>query len=203
MSTLLAMALIVVSALGMIAAPLIIYVTGPGFVATPDKFAVTVATVAPYLSLYPLHLPHVARRRYPEYLEPLSVPAFTPTLLNVSFIVFALWLRRISTRLFWLWLGPCLRAAAATWVSSFRSWQDGMLPRLRFDPKDPGVLENPEADGARGLRSLDRSDQPAHQHLLLPFLVTGSVSWLYYADRLMEFPTDCSGVALVRSCCQA
>ena len=28
------------------------------------------------------------------------------------------------------------------------------------------------------------------------FLVTGSVSWLYYADRLMEFPTGILGVAL-------
>jgi putative peptidoglycan lipid II flippase len=28
------------------------------------------------------------------------------------------------------------------------------------------------------------------------FLVTGSVSWLYYADRLMEFPTGLLGVAL-------
>src|SRR4029077_20853472 len=28
------------------------------------------------------------------------------------------------------------------------------------------------------------------------FLVTGSVSWLYYADRLMEFPSGMLGVAL-------
>ena len=28
------------------------------------------------------------------------------------------------------------------------------------------------------------------------FLRTGSVSWLYYADRLMEFPTGLLGVAL-------
>jgi len=41
-ATLLAVALIVVSAVGMIAAPLIIYLTAPGFVATPDKFAITV-----------------------------------------------------------------------------------------------------------------------------------------------------------------
>ncbi len=32
--------------------------------------------------------------------------------------------------------------------------------------------------------------------LFASFLTTGSVSWLYYADRLMEFPTGMLGVAL-------
>ncbi|GIT26860.1 MAG: hypothetical protein CM1200mP41_29040 [Gammaproteobacteria bacterium] len=32
--------------------------------------------------------------------------------------------------------------------------------------------------------------------LLASFLVTGSVSWLYYADRLMEFPLGVFGIAL-------
>ena len=41
-ATMLAVVLIVVSAVGTIAAPLIIYLTAPGFVASPDKFAVTV-----------------------------------------------------------------------------------------------------------------------------------------------------------------
>src|SRR3989304_5887386 len=32
--------------------------------------------------------------------------------------------------------------------------------------------------------------------LLASFLVTGSVSWLYYSDRLMEFPLGVFGIAL-------
>ena len=37
---------------------------------------------------------------------------------------------------------------------------------------------------------------PRHQHHFASFLVSGSVSWMYYADRLMEFPTGILGVAL-------
>ena len=32
--------------------------------------------------------------------------------------------------------------------------------------------------------------------VLASFLVTGSVSWLYYSDRLMEFPVGVFGIAL-------
>src|SRR5687767_155723 len=41
-STLLLLALVVTAALGMAAAPLIVYVTAPGFAAEPEKFALTV-----------------------------------------------------------------------------------------------------------------------------------------------------------------
>ncbi len=35
-----------------------------------------------------------------------------------------------------------------------------------------------------------------HQHHFASFLASGSVSWMYYADRLMEFPSGVLGVAL-------
>jgi len=72
----------------------------------------------------------------------------------------------------------------------------GMLPRLDFSFSDPGVrrilvLMAPAAFGV----------SVAQVSLLIntifaSFLENGSVSWLYYADRLMEFPTALLGVAL-------
>ena len=196
-STLLAVALIVVSAVGMIAAPLIIYLTAPGFVATPDKFAITVQLLRitfPYILF--ISLTSFAGGILNTWSR-FSVPAFTPTLLNVSFIVFALWLAPYFDP-------PVLALAWAVFAGGLLQLgfqlpflaRIGMLPRLRFDLKDPGVwrilkLMGPAVFGVSiGQISL------LINTIFASFLVTGSVSWLYYADRLMEFPTGLLGVAL-------
>ena len=196
-ATLLGLALTVVSAVGMIAAPLIIYLTAPGFVATPDKFAVTVQLLRitfPYIFF--ISLTSLAGGILNTWSR-FSVPAFTPTLLNVSFIVSALWLAPYFDP-------PVLALAWAVFAGGLLQLgfqlpflaKIGMLPRLRFDPKDPGVwrilkLMGPAVFGVSiGQISL------LINTIFASFLVTGSVSWLYYADRLMEFPTGLLGVAL-------
>ena len=196
-ATWLGLALIVVSAVGMIAAPLIVYLTAPGFVASPDKFAVTVQLLRitfPYIFF--ISLTSLAGGILNTWSR-FSVPAFTPTLLNVSFIVFALWLAPYFDP-------PVLALAWAVFAGGLLQLgfqlpflaRIGMLPRLRFDPKDPGVwrilkLMGPAVFGVSiGQISL------LINTIFASFLVTGSVSWLYYADRLMEFPTGLLGVAL-------
>jgi putative peptidoglycan lipid II flippase len=196
-ATLLAVALIVVSAVGMIAAPLIIYLTAPGFVATPDKFAITVQLLRitfPYILF--ISLTSFAGAILNTWSR-FSVPAFTPTLLNVSFIVSALWLAPYFNP-------PVLALAWAVFAGGLLQLgfqlpflaKIGMLPRMRFDLKDPGVwrilkLMGPAVFGVSiGQVSL------LINTIFASFLVTGSVSWLYYADRLMEFPTGLLGVAL-------
>src|SRR5882724_4174053 len=196
-ATLLALALIVVSALGVVAAPWIIYFTAPGFAASPDKFQVTVELLRitfPYILF--ISLTSLAGGILNTWSR-FSVPAFTPTLLNVSFIVSALWLAPYFDP-------PVLALAWAVFAGGLLQLgfqlpflaKIGMLPRLRFDPKDPGVwrilkLMGPAVFGVSiGQISL------LINTIFASFLVTGSVSWLYYADRLMEFPTGLLGVAL-------
>jgi putative peptidoglycan lipid II flippase len=196
-ATLLGLALIVVSAVGMIAAPLIIYLTAPGFVATPDKFAVTVQLLRitfPYIFF--ISLTSLAGGILNTWSR-FSIPAFTPTLLNVSFIVFALWLAPYFHP-------PVLALAWAVFAGGLLQLgfqlpflaRIGMLPRVRFELKDPGVwrilkLMGPAVFGVSiGQISL------LINTIFASLLVTGSVSWLYYADRLMEFPTGLLGVAL-------
>jgi len=196
-ATLLAVVLIVVSAVGIIAAAPIIYLTAPGFVASPDKFAVTVQLLRitfPYILF--ISLTSFAGAILNTWSR-FSVPAFTPTLLNVSFIVFALWLAPYFNP-------PVLALAWAVFAGGVLQLgfqlpflaRIGMLPRLRFDFKDPGVwrilkLMGPAVFGVSiGQISL------LINTIFASFLVTGSVSWLYYADRLMEFPTGLLGVAL-------
>jgi putative peptidoglycan lipid II flippase len=71
-----------------------------------------------------------------------------------------------------------------------------LLPRWRLDWSHPGVrrilkLMAPAAFGV----SISQISLLINT-IFASFLVTGSVSWLYYADRLMEFPAGVLGVAL-------
>ena len=181
----------------MIAAPLIIYVTAPGFVSTPEKFTITVQLLRitfPYILF--ISLTSFAGAILNTWSR-FSVPAFTPSLLNVSFIVFALWLAPYFDP-------PVIALAWAVFAGGVLQLgfqlpflaRIGVLPRFRFDLKDPGVwrilkLMGPAVFGVSiGQISL------LINTIFATFLVTGSVSWLYYADRLMEFPTGLLGVAL-------
>ena len=197
LATLLGVVLIMVSALGMIAAPLIVYLTAPGFVGSPDKFAVTVQLLRitfPYILF--ISLTSFAGSILNTWSR-FWVPAFTPALLNVSFIGFALWLAPHFDP-------PVLALGWAVFVGGLLQlgfqltflYRIGMLPRWRFNLKDAGVwrvlkLMGPAVFGVSiGQISL------LINTVFASFLITGSVSWLYYADRLMEFPTGLLGVAL-------
>ncbi|MBP9528572.1 MAG: murein biosynthesis integral membrane protein MurJ, partial [Laribacter sp.] len=88
----LALALVVVTALGMLAAPWVIWVTAPGFVDDGDKYALTASLLRitfPYILF--ISLASLASSVLNTFNR-FSIPAFTPTLLNVSFIIFAAWL---------------------------------------------------------------------------------------------------------------
>ncbi|HEU5284205.1 MAG TPA: murein biosynthesis integral membrane protein MurJ [Burkholderiales bacterium] len=196
-TALLALALFLVTAVGILAAPVIVYVSAPGFAAVPEKFDVTVQLLRvtfPYILFISLaSLAGAILNTYSRF----AIPAFTPTLLNLSFIVFALWLAP--------WFDPPVMALAwAVFLGGLLQLgfqlpyllRIGLLPRPRLNLRDPGVwrvlkLMGPAIFGVSiGQISL------LINGIFASFLVTGSVSWLYYADRLMEFPTGVLGVAL-------
>ena len=196
-TSLLAVALFVVTALGIVCAPAIIYVSAPGFAAVPAKFDLTVELLRitfPYILF--ISLTSLAGGILNTYGR-FAIPAFTPTLLNLSFIAFALWAAP--------WFHPPVLALAwAVLVGGVLQLafqvpylvRLGLLPRPRLNLGDAGVwrilrLMGPAIFGVSiGQISL------LINTIFASFLVTGSVSWLYYADRLMEFPTGVLGVAL-------
>lgn len=196
-ATLLALVLLLVSIIGILAAPLIVYISAPGFAASPDKFQVTVELLRitfPYILF--ISLASFAAGILNTWSR-FSIPAFTPVLLNVSFIVFALLLAPyfdppIKALAWAVFVGGILQLA---FLLPFLA-RIGMLPRFRIELKDPGVwrllkLMGPAIFGVSvGQVSLLIST------IFASFLITGSVTWLYYADRLMELPTGLLGVAL-------
>lgn len=183
--------------LGILAAPLIVMLSAPGFSADAEKFDLTVAMtriVFPYILFMSLTaLAAGVLNTWSRFM----VPAFTPVLLNVAMIlaatVAAPWFDPPILALAWgAFMGGVLQLSLQ-YVALKRL---GLLPRWDFAPHDPVVrriliLMGPAAMGV----------SVAQISLLIntifaSFLVSGSVSWLYYADRLMEFPTAMLGVAL-------
>lgn len=196
-ATLLALALLVVTIIGIIAAPLIVYITAPGFAARPEKFDTTVDLLRvtfPYIFFISLtSLVGAILNTWSRF----SIPAFTPALLNVSFIVFALFLLPYFDPpvmgLAWaVFLGGVLQLGfQLPFVARL-----GMLPRLRLDFRDEGVRRVLRQMGPAIFGVSIGQISLVINGIFASFLVTGSVSWLYYADRLMEFPTGILGVAL-------
>jgi putative peptidoglycan lipid II flippase len=198
-ATLLFVALVVAAALGVAIAPFIVYVFAPGFAKGPDpaKFDLTVTMLRitfPYIVFISLTaLSAGVLNTWSRF----SVPAITPTLLNVAFIVGAL---GFADR----FAPPVLVLAWAVFAGGVLQLafqvpflaRMGLLPRWRLDFRHPGVrrilkLMAPAAFGV----SISQVSLLINT-IFASFLVTGSVTWLYYADRLMEFPAGLLGAAL-------
>jgi putative peptidoglycan lipid II flippase len=196
-ATLLLLALMIAAAIGIAAASLIVYISAPGFAADPPKFDLTVRMLQitfPYIVF--ISLAAFAAGVLNTWNR-FSVPALTPALLNVAFIVgalaFADFFDPPIVVLAWaVFVGGALQLAFQV-PFLFRL---GFLPRWHLDFSHPAVrrvlkLMAPAAFGV----SISQLSLLINT-IFASFLVSGSVSWLYYADRLMEFPAGVLGVAL-------
>jgi putative peptidoglycan lipid II flippase len=191
------LALTVVSALGVVAAPLLIALTAPGFSADADKFQLTVELTRitfPYILF--MSLVALAAGILNTWSR-FALPAFTPVLLNLSFIGMALfaapWFNPPVLALAWaVLLGGVLQLAIQLPALA----KIGMLPR--FDPvwRDEGVRRVLKLMAPAVLGVSVAQISLLINTVFASFLETGSVSWLYYADRLMEFPAGLLGAAL-------
>jgi len=196
-ATLLFLALIVVTILGILAAPAVVYLSAPGFRAEPDKFALTINMLRitfPYILLISLvSLAGGVLNTYSRF----SVPAFTPVLLNLSFIIGALFLAPYfdppAMVLAWaVLMGGVLQLALQLPFLA----KIGLLPKFSLNTQDEGVWRILKLMGPAVFGVSIAQLSLLINTIFASFLATGSVSWLYYADRLMEFPTGLLGVAL-------
>ena len=107
----------------------------------------------------------------------MAAPWFNPPILALGWAIF---------------LGGCLQLA----IQLPALKKIGMLPRWGVDWRDPGVRRILKLMGPAILGVSVSQISLIINTIFASFLGTGSVSWLYYADRLMEFPSGLLGVAL-------
>lgn len=197
MSGTLGITLLLVTIIGIAAAPLVIRIFAPGFATQGERFelAVTMLRITfPYLMLISLTaFSGAILNTYSRYW----VAAFTPVLLNISMILAAIYFApHMSVPITALAWG----VFAAGVVQLFFQWpfllRLDLVPRPKIDFRDPGVrrvlkLMVPALFGV----SVGQINLLVDT-LFASLLVVGSVSWLYYSDRLMEFPLGVFGVAI-------
>lgn len=193
----LGMILFVVTVIGVIAAPLLIWVFAPGFGDDPDKRELTVTMLRltfPYLLFISLT---ACAGGILNSFGKFAVPALTPVLLNLCLISAALWLAPLLDQpiiaLAWgVFLAGIVQLLfQLPYLKSIK-----LLPRPRWGWRHSGVQRILKLMIPTLFGSSVAQINLLFDTLLASFLITGSVSWLYYSDRLVEFPLGVFGVAL-------
>lgn len=130
-------------------------------------------------------------------LGKFAVAAFTPVFLNIAIIGCALFLSpQLAQPEFGLAIGVLLGGAVQFIFQIPFMAKEGMLVKPKWDWHHPGVVK------IRTLMLPALFGVSVSQiNLLLDtfiasFLQTGSISWLYYSDRLLEFPLGLFGIAI-------
>ncbi len=200
-TSILALVLFAVTALGVAAAPLLVWISAPGFAADAGKFELTIQlTRITFPYIFFMSLVALAGGIL-NTMSRFALPAFTPVLLNISFIAMALFAAPYFDppvlALAWaVFVGGALQLAIQ--IPALR--RVAMLPRpslnWRAAWQDPGVRRILTLMGPALLGVSVSQISLLINTIFASFLKTGSVSWLYYADRLMEFPSGMLGVAL-------
>ena len=200
-ASLLSMVLFAVTAIGIAAAPLLVWISAPGFSADAGKFELTVTLTRitfPYILF--MSLVALAGGLLNSWSR-FALPAFTPVLLNIAFIAMALFAAPYFDP-------PVLALAWAVFIGGLLQMaiqipalkKIAMLPRPTLNWRaawsDPGVRRIATLMGPALIGVSVSQVSLLINTIFASFLTTGSVSWLYYADRLMEFPSGMLGAAL-------
>ncbi|WP_058492924.1 murein biosynthesis integral membrane protein MurJ [Legionella worsleiensis] len=187
----------VVTVVGIIAAPVIIFLFAPGFI--HDGVRAELATemlriTFPFLMLVSLTAMAGAVLNTYGYF---GVPAFTPVFLNISMILAAFYLcPNLPQPVVGLAWGVLIAGIVQLLFQMPFLYQRNLLIRPRVVRDDPGVnkvlkLMIPALFGVSIAQLNLMVDS-----IFASFLQVGSVSWLYYTDRLTDFPLGVFGVAI-------
>ena len=190
--------LLLVTLLGSAGSPVLAMIFAPGFyMSGSESFPLAAEMLRitfPYLML--ISLTAFAGSILNSY-ERFAVPAFTPVLLNICLIGSAVFLSPLFEQ-------PIMALAWGVFMAGAvqLAFQLPFLARLRLLPKPQMGWKD------EGVRRILKLMLPAlfgvsvaQINLLLDtvlasFLQQGSVSWLYYSDRLAELPLGVFGIAI-------
>ena len=196
-SATLGLILFVITVIGVLISPILIMIFAPGFLndASKSNLASELLKITfPYIFF--ISLTAFAGGILNTYKH-FAIPAFTPVLLNISLIACAIWLAPLMET-------PIKALAWAVLIAGFVQllFQAPFLLKIKKFPR-PSLKS--DQDGVRRILKLMLPILFAVSivqinllidTLIASFLTTGSISWLYFSDRLVEFPLGVFGIAL-------
>lgn len=189
--------LLILSLLGMLFAPALVYLFAPGFTGNPGQQQLTAELLRitfPYIFF--IALVAFAGGILNSFHQ-FAVPAFTPVLLNICLIASAFFLAPyFDEPLIALAWGVAIAGAAQLLIQFPSLIKLGLMPVPKIKRGHAGIKKI-----IRLMIPAIFGSSVAQINLLLDtviasFLVTGSITWLYYSDRLLEFPLGVLGIAI-------
>jgi len=194
----LAAVLLVLTAIGIFAAPLVLSIFAPGWLVEGrpefDLSAGMLRITFPYILL--ISLTALAGGILNTF-ERFLVPALTPVLLNISLITAALLLAgRMQVPVTALAWGVLAAGITQLLLQVPALIHLGLMPRPRWGWRHSGVRRILKLMIPTLIGSSVAQVNLLVDSIIATFLISGSVSWLYYSDRLLEFPLGVLGIAL-------
>jgi putative peptidoglycan lipid II flippase len=193
--------LLVVCALGYAVAPWLVRIFAPGFGSIPGKLELTVLLTRVMLPFLPLVAVAAAVMGMLNARGRFAVPGLAPAMLNVGMVVGGVALIPVLRRygepaILAMALGVVLGGAGQLAFQLPALWAEGFRLRFQRPLWDPGV-----ARVARLMLPATVGLAATQLNLFVSTLIAslleqGSVSWLWYAFRLMQLPIGVFGVAL-------
>lgn len=193
----LGLVLFLVTLVGVIAAPLLVLIVAPGFVGEDGRFDLATAMLRftfPYLLF--VSLTAFAGGILNTYGK-FGAPAFTPVLLNVVLISCALWLApQLEVPGMALAYGVFLAGLAQLLFQIPFLAKIHAMPRPSWRPKHDGVRRVGKLMLPAIFGSSVAQINVLIGGIIASLLGVGKISYLYFSDRLMEFPLGLFGIAL-------
>lgn len=190
-------AVLVVTGIGMLAAPWIVTAFAPGYLDDPVRHGAAgdmLRITFPYLFFISMTaLSGAVLNTHGRF----ALPALTPILHNLAVIAAALWLAPLlSVPVYALAWGVFAAGAIQLLVQVPALMRLGLLPRPRWGFADPGVRRVLRLMGPAVVSASVSQINLLVGTAFASLLIAGSQTWLYLADRLLEFPIGMFGVAL-------
>ena len=189
--------LMLLTLIGVVVAPVLILLLAPGFAWQGSQYELAVLLLKitfPYLLF--ISLVAFAGAILNAH-DKFAIPALTPVFLNISMIVAAIWFAPLMEQpivaLAWGVFAAGIIQVCFQIPSLMRL---GLLPRFRWGYNDPGVKKTISLMLPAIFSVSVTQINLLLDTLVASFLTVGSVSWLYYSDRLVEFPLGMLGLAL-------
>ena len=189
--------LLLLTALTMLASPWVATLFAPGFMRDPQKLQLTAELIKltfPYLFF--ISMTGFAGAILNTY-DRFAVPAITPVLLNLSLIGAAIFVApSFDEPVFALAWGVLVAGVLQMLFQLPSLYRLELLPKPTWDLSHPGVhrvmiLMVPALFGVSVSQINLLLDT-----ILASLLPGGSVSWLYYSDRMTELPLGVFGIAI-------